>query len=87
MLEVGNRWWDLKALHEDALLALDAHVPGPADEAGEVALGLDVSTEAEVLGLLLEEGVLDFGGARARHHLLLSFSSGLLGLSQTEEHR
>jgi len=59
--ELGNAWWDLESLHEDSLLSLDSDVLRPSDESGEVSLGLDVATNSEVLGALLEEGVL-FGG-------------------------
>jgi len=37
-------------------LSLNADVLGPLDESGEVACGLDVTTNTEVLGALLEEG-------------------------------
>ena len=37
-------------------MSLNADVLGPLDESGEVAHGLDVTTDAEVLGALLEEG-------------------------------
>lgn len=56
--ELGNAWGDLESLHEDSLLSLDSDVLGPSDESGEVSLGLDVSTDSEVSGALLEEGVL-----------------------------
>ena len=58
--ELGNAWWDLQALHKDSLLTLNADVLGPSDEAGKVSLGLDVSTNAEVLGSLLDQGVGGF---------------------------
>ena len=53
-MDVG---WDLKALEKDALLSLDADVLGPFDETGEVASWLDVTTDSEVLGALLEEAL------------------------------
>jgi hypothetical protein len=58
VLELGNRRGDLQAKVEDLLLALKTDVRGPADHATEVALGLDVLTDAEVLGALLDERVL-----------------------------
>ena len=45
----------LQSLHEDSLLALDANVTRPLDEAGQVTLGLDVSSKAEVASVLLEQ--------------------------------
>jgi len=56
--ELSNAWWDLESLHEDSLLSLDSDVLGPSDESSKVSLGLDVSTDSEVLGALLEEGVI-----------------------------
>lgn len=69
---------------EDDLLALEADVLGPLDEAGEVLLGGDVTTNAEGLGASLEEGVLggllgDLGAVRGRSGLL-GLGSGGLGL-------
>jgi len=61
--ELGNAWWDLESLHEDSLLSLDSDVLGPSDESGEISLGLDVTTNSEVSGALLEEGVLLSTGA------------------------
>jgi hypothetical protein len=40
------------------LLALKTHVRGPSDHTADVALGLDVLTDAIVAGTLLDEGVL-----------------------------
>jgi hypothetical protein len=63
----------LESLHEDALLSLDADVLGPLDEAGQVASGLDVATNAEVLGGLLEERALGVSRLSvADHDLSLS---------------
>lgn len=51
-------------------------VEGPLDVTGEVTLGLDVTTNGEVAGLLLEEGVRDslsslsLGGKRSGSNLL-----------------
>jgi hypothetical protein len=58
VLELGNRRWDLQTEIEDLLLALETDVCGPSDHAAEVALGLDVLTDAIVLGALLDERVL-----------------------------
>lgn len=45
----------LQPLHQNSLLSLDADVARPFDKAGEVALGLDVSSKSEILSVLLEE--------------------------------
>jgi len=58
VLELRNRRWDLQAHVEDLLLALEADVCGPSHHATEVALGLDVLADAEVLGALLDERIL-----------------------------
>ena len=42
---------------KDGLLPLQHDVLGPSDEAGQIALGLDILTDAEILGPLLEERV------------------------------
>jgi len=79
VLELGNRRGDLQAKVEDLLLALKTNVRGPADHATEVALGLDVLTDAEVLGALLDERVLSsllaagLGLGERRGRRLLSF--------------
>jgi len=57
-LELSNCWWDLQALHENSLLSLNSDVLGPLDETGEVSLGLDVTSNSEVAGVLLEQGLL-----------------------------
>ena len=46
----------LESLHEDTLLSLDTDILWPLDETGQVSLWLDVSSESEVSGSLLEEG-------------------------------
>jgi hypothetical protein len=40
--ELSDGRWDLQALGEDRLLALEANVLRPLDEAGKVGLVLDV---------------------------------------------
>ena len=45
-------------MHEDSLLSLDSDVFWPFDETGEVSLWLNVTSESEVLGPLLEERAL-----------------------------
>lgn len=52
----------LQSHHEHSLLSLDSDVLGPLDESGEVSSGLDVTTDAEVSGRLLEKSVGGFGG-------------------------
>ena len=46
---------NLEALEKNALLSLNTDVLGPFDKTGEVADWLDVTTDSEVLGRLLEE--------------------------------
>jgi len=58
MGELSNGWGNLEALHKDGLLSLNADILGPLDETGEVSDWLDVTANSEVLGRLLEEGVL-----------------------------
>ena len=58
VLELSNRRGDLQTKVEDLLLALKTDVRGPPNHATKVTLGLDVLTDAEVLGTLLEKRVL-----------------------------
>jgi hypothetical protein len=58
VLELGNRRGDLQTEVEDLLLALETDVCGPSDHARDVALGLDILADTEVLGALLNERVL-----------------------------
>lgn len=58
VLELGDRRGDLQAHVEDLLLALEAHILGPLDHAGDIALGLDVLADTEVAGTLLDKRVL-----------------------------
>ena len=58
MGELGERRRDFQAHVEDLLLALETDILGPLDEAGEVPLGLDILTDAEVAGTGLDERVL-----------------------------
>lgn len=58
VLELGDRRWDLQSEVEDLLLALKTDILGPLHHAGEVAAGLDVLTDTEVLWALLNERVL-----------------------------
>lgn len=58
VLELSNRRGDLQTEVEDLLLALETDVRRPPDHATEVALGLDILADTEVLGALLEERVL-----------------------------
>jgi hypothetical protein len=64
LLELVECWGDLESVKKDLLLSLEEDVVGPSDESGEVSLGSDVSSDSEVSGGLLEEGVsLDSLGA------------------------
>jgi hypothetical protein len=75
--ELANGRWDLQALVEDDLLALQTNVFGPLDEAGQVTRRLDVLADTERLGSLLEAGVLGcLGGGLAT--LGVGGGSGLL---------
>lgn len=59
VVELSDARGDLKTLHEDGALALEAHVRGPLDIAAEIALGReDVLADAEGLRPLGEERVL-----------------------------
>lgn len=74
-VELGNGRRDLKALHEDGLLSLDTDVARPLDHAGKIALGLDVTTNTEVAGALLEKGILGFAtGGSTTNNSLLAFN-------------
>jgi len=53
--ELVDGGWNLEALEKNALLSLNTDVLGPFDKTGEVADWLDVTTDSEVLGGLLEE--------------------------------
>ena len=78
--ELVDCWGDLEALEKDPLLSLNANVLGPLHEASQVLLGLDVTSDSEVAGGLLEQGVLGAragsGGTGADDHLL-AFNSFL----------
>ena len=54
--ELVDGWGNLESHHKNGLLSLDADVLGPLDESGQVAYGLDVTTDTEVLRALLKEG-------------------------------
>lgn len=80
-VELVDRGRDLEPGLQDGLLPLETDVLGPLDEAGQVALGLDVLTDAEVARALLEQRVshpLDLGllhgQGRGRHLLPLLLS-------------
>ena len=45
----------LESLHQNSLLPLNSDVSWPFDETGEVSLWLDVSSNSEVSGSLLEK--------------------------------
>lgn len=56
--ELGDGRGDLDAHLENLALALEADILGPLDHAGQVTLGLDVLTYAEVARAALDERVL-----------------------------
>lgn len=76
MKKLVDRWRDLQACLQDGLLALEADVFRPLHEAAEIALRLDVLTNAKVARSFLKQGVDDsldlglLGGQRGRRHLL-----------------
>jgi hypothetical protein len=57
-LELSDGRRNLEAEVQDLLLALEADILRPLDEATEVALGLHVLANTEVTGAALDEGVL-----------------------------
>lgn len=57
--ELVDGWGNLQASLQDGTLTLETNVERPLDVTGKVTLGLDVSTDGEVAGLLLEEWVGD----------------------------
>lgn len=84
VLELGERRGDLQAHVEDLLLALKTDILGPLDETRQVALGLDILTNTEVAGTLLDERVLwllstlhEFAGRGLTYLGLLSTSLSL----------
>jgi hypothetical protein len=71
---------DLESLHQDSLLPLNSDVSWPFDETGEVSLWLDVSSNSEVSGSLLEKRCLTGTASRCvalRLDNLLSLNSFL----------
>ena len=58
VLELSDGRRNLQTHVQNLLLALKTDILGPLDEAGQVALGLDVLANAEVAGTLLDERVL-----------------------------
>lgn len=73
--ELVQRGGDLQALQQHGLLALQADVLGPLDEATQITLGLHIATNAEVARALLEQRV---GGGLLGHLLLRTGSGGNL---------
>ena len=74
-LELVNGRGNLQSLEEDSLLPLDPDVFGPSHESREISLGLDVASDSEVAGVLLEKGTLalaasGLGGGRSHNDLL-----------------
>src|SRR3989344_3620744 len=79
--QLVDRGRDLQAVEKHTLLPLHADVLGPSDEAGEITLGLDVLTDAEVLGPLLEQSggrtLVGLLGGLGGHSLLAALDGGL----------
>jgi len=61
-VELCDGWRDLQALEQDALLTLNTDVLGPSNEAGQISLRLDVSTDSKVAWVLFEQRVFICGG-------------------------
>ena len=55
--ELVDAWGDLESLVKSLLLSLETDIFGPFDESGEISLGLDISSNTEVLCLLLDQRV------------------------------
>jgi hypothetical protein len=51
-------WWALKTLEKDSLLTLNTNVLWPLDEPSKVSSWLNISTDSEVSGTLLEQRIL-----------------------------
>jgi len=79
VLELGDRRRDLQAHVQDLALALQTDVGGPFDEAGQVATGLDVLANTEVLRAALNERVLGILLVHTSLGLGERGRSGLLG--------
>ena len=77
LVECGG---NLESLKKNSLLTLDADVLGPLDEAGEISLGLDVTTDSKVTSILLEERALNLLGATLGATALNDFLANLLYL-------
>ena len=74
--ELVNGGWNLESLHENTLLSLNANILWPLDETGQISYGLDVTTNTEVFGGLLEKGcssILLFGVSNNDFLSLYSF--------------
>jgi len=48
---------NLESLQQDSLLSLKNNVFGPSQESGQISLGLNVTTNSVVSGILFEKGV------------------------------
>jgi len=64
-VELCDGWRNLQALEQDALLTLNTDVLGPSNEAGQISLRLDVSTDSKVAWVLFEQRVFISGGGLA----------------------
>lgn len=65
---------NLQSLQKNSLLSLESDILGPSDKSGQISLWLDISSNSEVLGGLLEEGVLLDLGSLSSLGSLLEFS-------------
>jgi len=55
--ELSNCRWDLETLMKDNLLALEANIFGPFDEACQICLRTNILADAEVLGGRFKERI------------------------------
>jgi hypothetical protein len=60
-LELSESGWHLQSLKKNSLLTLNTNVFGPSDEASEISLWLNVSSDSKVSGILLEQWALILG--------------------------
>ena len=86
-IELVDHRGDLQSGHKNSLLSLDTDVLGPFDETGQVSLGLNVTSNSEVSGALLEKRCLRSGCTGGiSNNDLLSFDS-FLHLWETTAHQ
>lgn len=68
-------------MEENAFLSLDTDILWPFDKASKIAFWLDITSDSEVFGRLLEEGVLFVSTLLTANDGFLSLSSFLYLIS------